>query len=433
MHVHLVSVKVGIVRTGGRDVQAECRVGQNTHAMGHHRCLVERRLTVEQHNVAVNQMAVDHIALTNINRIRTDEAKVHHAGILLEEHRLGTRMRIGTVANVRGQTVAIVRVHNLGEGQVHGNLGRHTKLVQVNVRIGRDDRTGREVDTLSHQVSADTPCLGTEARLERPQGASRPLSSGSQSLDVIVHIRGNIILHHGGILVNHLGRLALVELVTQTLIVAKNVNQLVRQVILHSLVVVHHNRRTHRQRRDGQDRADHPLGPRILVVEPNQVARMVRNTLESPQNQLDLNRNRRRRIIGVSDRESLQRGRLACHTSDLPEERRRAMLADRRLLEALRSDLGHDVANLLEPSESGRLDIRQLARAKNHARTVQADDVAQLLNPIEELVEIHRPSKRDVSEVTRAELIRVLTCRADLAILNDTEANVKDAVRDGLL
>lgn len=86
VHVHLVSVKVGVIGTGGRNVQTEGAVRQNTHTVGHHRRLVKRRLTVEQHNVSVNEVAVDHIALANINRIWTDKAKVHHTGILLEEH-----------------------------------------------------------------------------------------------------------------------------------------------------------------------------------------------------------------------------------------------------------------------------------------------------------------------------------------------------------
>lgn len=66
-------------------------------------------------------------------------------------------------------------------------------------------------------------------------------------------------------------------------------------------------------------------------------------------------------------------------------------------------------------------------------RAVEADDVAQLLNPVEELVEVHRPSQRNVSEVTWAELIRVLAGGADLAVLNDAEASIEDAIRHGLL
>lgn len=342
-------------------------------------------------------------------------------------------MLVRSVANVRGQTVAIVRIRNLGEGQIHRNLLRHTKLIQIDVRIRRNDRTSREVDTLSHQVTANTSRLGTEARLQCAERTSRPLSRRSQTLDVIVHIRCHVVLNHGRVLVNHLGRLALVEFVTQTLVVAKNVNQLVGEVILHPLIVIHHNRGTNRQGRHGQHGTNHPLGTRVLVVEANHVARLVRDTLECPQNQLNLNRHGWRRLVGVADWESLQRGCLASHTSNLAEEGRVAVLACRRLLLTLRADLGYDIANLLEPSQSSRLNVQNLLGPENHARAVEADDVAQLLNPVEELVEIHGPSQRNVPEVTWAELVGVLAGGADLAVLNDAEAGIEDAIRHRLL
>ena len=62
-------------------------------------------------------------------------------------------------------------------------------------------------------------------------------------------------------------------------------------------------------------------------------------------------------------------------------------------------------------------------------RAIETDDVGQLLDPVEELVEIYRPSKRDMTKVSRTELVRMLACRTDLAVLNHAEAGIEDAIR----
>ena len=76
--------------------------------MRHHGGLVEGRLTIEQHNVSIQQMAVHHVALTQVQRLGIHEAQRHRALVLLEKHRLGTRVLVGSVADVAHQTVAIV-------------------------------------------------------------------------------------------------------------------------------------------------------------------------------------------------------------------------------------------------------------------------------------------------------------------------------------
>ena len=113
-------------------------------------------------------------------------------------------MLVRSVADIRHQTIAVEHVHDLGEGQIHSNLLRHTKLIQIDVRIGRDNRTSREVHTLTHQVTAHTPGLRTETGLQSAERTTRPLSRGWQTLDVVVHIGRNIILDHRRILVDHL-------------------------------------------------------------------------------------------------------------------------------------------------------------------------------------------------------------------------------------
>ena len=103
--------------------------------------------------------------------------------------------------------------------------------------------------------------------------------------------------------VNHLRRLALVHAVTQTLVVAQHINQLVCEVILHLLIVVHHDRRADRQRRNRQDCAHHPLGTSELGVEAQLLAVLRRDALEGAENHLDLQRSRRHaRVLALGNR-----------------------------------------------------------------------------------------------------------------------------------
>jgi hypothetical protein len=63
----------------------------------------------------------------------------------------------------------------------------------------------------------------------------------------------------------------------------------------------------------------------------------------------------------------------------------------------------------------------------------EADEVAELLGCLKELIEIDRPSEWNVSKVTGTELVRLLARGADLAIFDNSEACVKDTVGDGLV
>ena len=69
---------------------------------------MERRLPIEEHNVSIQQVAVHHIALTQVQCLGIHEAQRHGALVLLEEHCLGAGVLVGSVANVAHQTVAVV-------------------------------------------------------------------------------------------------------------------------------------------------------------------------------------------------------------------------------------------------------------------------------------------------------------------------------------
>lgn len=56
VHVHLVSIKVCVVRRCDRQVQPEGGVRQDSHAVSHHGHLVQGRLTVEEDQVSIDQV-----------------------------------------------------------------------------------------------------------------------------------------------------------------------------------------------------------------------------------------------------------------------------------------------------------------------------------------------------------------------------------------
>ena len=62
VQVHLVAVKVGVVRRAHALVEAERAAGQHARAVAHDGHLVQRRLPVEEHDVAVHQVPLDDVA-----------------------------------------------------------------------------------------------------------------------------------------------------------------------------------------------------------------------------------------------------------------------------------------------------------------------------------------------------------------------------------
>jgi len=427
VHIHLIAVKVCIVRPRGRDVQAEGAVRQNHDTVRHHRGLVKRGLTIEEHDVPVDKVAVNHITLTQIHRIGIDVAETERPIIRLEIHRLGAWVLVGTIADVSDQALAIVGRHDLRKGQIGRDLLRNTQLIEVDVGIRRDDRPGREVHALTHQITTHTTRLRTEAGLQSAQRTTRALSRGLQTLDVIVHIGRHVVLQQSRILVQLICRLLLVDLITDLVVSPQDVNELVRQIIFHTLVVVHHDRGTDRERRHGQDCAHHPLRARKLRVEPEQTAGLVRHALEGTQDQLGLNRCRR----FIAKAQTLQRRSLAQNLGDLAMKRRRTGAAHKDLI-----FLGcrAEITDLLEERQTTALRIlRQLLGARQRIRAGQTDHIRQLLNHIEELVEIDRTGHLNVAKVSGTELVGLLTRRADLTVLDDTKSSIKDAIGNGLI
>ena len=111
---------------------------------------MQRRLAVEQHNVAVNEVSLDHVAWP---QRRCQGLAVRH---VLEEHLaavgrlqvVGARMLLGAVDHVLTHPLEVVLENTLRVRQSHGDLLGHRDFVDAQVGVGRDDRARRKVDTL---------------------------------------------------------------------------------------------------------------------------------------------------------------------------------------------------------------------------------------------------------------------------------------------
>src|SRR6266704_1253884 len=70
VQVHLVPIEVSVVRRTDREIEAERLVRHHPDLVGHHRHPVQRRLPVEQDDVAVDELPLDRVA--ELDRFRND-------------------------------------------------------------------------------------------------------------------------------------------------------------------------------------------------------------------------------------------------------------------------------------------------------------------------------------------------------------------------
>ena len=258
--------------------------------MALHRTLVQRRLPIEQDIVAIDHVAVHDIALVEIDKFSIHILEGDRATCLLQEHCFGTRI-LHAVLDGRHQAIAVVRRDNLGLGKVGCNLLGNTQLVHIDVGIGCNDGTGGEVYTLAHEVTAHATRLSTQTRLQRLERPTRALSGRSHTLDIVIDVGGYIKLEELGALLNDIAALSTIDLLTEDLVATHNINQFVRQIVVHPLIVLHHDWRTDCEWRNGQDCAHHPRRVGILGIKPKNLHCGIGEPLEAAENHLGLERN----------------------------------------------------------------------------------------------------------------------------------------------
>ena len=409
--------------------------------MALHRTLVQRGLAVEEHIVAVNHVAVHDIALAQVNHVGVDVAQRDHALVVLDEDRLGAGVA-DAVAHIHHEAVAVVGCDDFGFREVGGDFFGHAEFVDVDVGVGRDDGTGREVYALAHEVAAHAPRFRAETGFQGLERATRPLGGGGHALDVVVHVGRDVVFEVCRHLFNVVAGLTAIDLLAQFLVAAHNVDEFVGEVVVHALVVVHDDGRADREGRNSEHGADHPRGATVLRVEPENANGGVAEALEASEDHLGLNRDELGVGVDGTCLLSLEGADGALNLFDLAQHDGLADGAGDCLLGALRlHDCSHSIfadgRKAVHAGEFG-LEVSRLGSAAGvdrhdvERRAVQADCVEDLDRKLEELVEVDGAREGDVTKVTLALEVGVLAGRADLAALDDAEAGVKDAAGDGV-
>ena len=130
VQVHLITIKVGVVRRRDTEVETESRVVHEFDAMRHHTHLVQRRLTVKEHIVTIAQVTFDNpsnlqcnvttpvvLEINTLSRVTND---VSCAGVFVR-----------TITNQLGEVCTIKWRHTLGVCEISGNTLGHTNLVEL--------------------------------------------------------------------------------------------------------------------------------------------------------------------------------------------------------------------------------------------------------------------------------------------------------------
>mmetsp|Transcript_26622 Transcript_26622/g.66902 ORF Transcript_26622/g.66902 Transcript_26622/m.66902 type:complete len:605 (+) Transcript_26622:2725-4539(+) len=275
VHVHLVTVKIGVVRRGDREVETEGRVGHDLHAMSHHTHLVKRRLPVEDDEITVLDVALDSVAVLEVEIAGLGHPEEVLALAVVAHDEARTRVLVGAVADQLVHAVDVERRHDLRVGEVDGDRARYTNLVDADVGIGRDDRTRREIHTFSHEVAANSTFLAAQTLPDALQHTAALLCGGTVAGDLRIDHGRAVVLQNLGVLGDHVRRGTVQLVLAKRLIGLHDVGELVCEIILSAQQAVHHDGRPSRTRRHRQHRQDHPVGTCPLWIEAKQTTVIV--------------------------------------------------------------------------------------------------------------------------------------------------------------
>ena len=155
------------------------------------------------------------------------------------------------------------------------------------------------------------------------------------ALDIVIDIGRDVVLEMRGHLFDVVAGLTAVDLLAQLLIAAHDVDEFVRKVVVHALVVVHDDRRTDGEWGDGEHGADHPRGATVLWIKSENADGGVGEALEASQYHLGLQRYEFRGVGGGTGLLPVERADGALDLYDLVEHRGLASRAGNNLLAVL--------------------------------------------------------------------------------------------------
>ncbi len=133
MQVHLVAIKVSIEGRAHTLVESERAMRLHTRIERHDAELVQARLTIEQHDVVVDEMPLDHVAVLELLRYLVAIAELEEAlGVAASlQEEIGARMHVRAVYDQLAQELDIRFVHALRIGENLGHVDGHSHLIDA--------------------------------------------------------------------------------------------------------------------------------------------------------------------------------------------------------------------------------------------------------------------------------------------------------------
>ena len=134
--------------------------------MPHHGHFVERRLAVENDKILVADVSLYFISALEMKIGRFGMEPQINSVTILSDDVLCTRVLRVTTLDELLHLLDVERCHDLWKGHVLRNTAGNTDLINSQIRIGSNDGTSREVHSLSHQVTTNTPFFACQFKIK---------------------------------------------------------------------------------------------------------------------------------------------------------------------------------------------------------------------------------------------------------------------------
>src|ERR1700712_3433409 len=138
--------------------------------MAHDTEFMQRRLSVEQDNVAVLEMSLYYIPDLKILGLPVFSSKFQGDFVIriLLNDLLSTRVYIWSIFHALPQLFYILFLNSFGVCKIFGNQNRDCDLIDSQIRIRRNDSSTREVNTLSRKISSESTLFSFQSLAEAP-------------------------------------------------------------------------------------------------------------------------------------------------------------------------------------------------------------------------------------------------------------------------
>jgi len=200
---------------------------------------MQRRLSVEKHEVPVLQVPLHYVPDFEVHvRPVAQNAQVD-LPLVVADDVLGAGPLTRTIFNQESELVDVLGGHSLRHCEAHRDDDGNSKLVEIQIRIGRDHCPSREVNSLAHQVSSEPAFFALEARTHTLYDFAGLVLLNGLTRDLVVHEGRHKVLETGAQFVDDSLVRALLSLLFQDEVHLDDLLKGVREVILAAHCTAH--------------------------------------------------------------------------------------------------------------------------------------------------------------------------------------------------